>query len=140
MTTPTQKALAEVRAAIEAGPTQGPWHSPGIGEIHAEDHRSVADVLFPADEDQAEQYVGNQKDADYIAACNPENIALILADRDAMEKRNQELLAVLVETFRCLQAAEDYDGNPITIFRSENQELAEYVCAAIQSTPQGATK
>lgn len=82
------KLTALVEAAKAATP--GPWHSPGLGEVHAENHDVLLDVLF--NDGSGEDSVGNgrQVDADYVALANPATIlelcALLEKAEEAMEK------------------------------------------------------
>jgi len=59
------------RAALAATP--GPWHSPGMGEVHSVEHHVIVDVCWPEHGVPVDDSVGNgtQEDADYIAAANP---------------------------------------------------------------------
>ncbi|UGQ44935.1 hypothetical protein [Massilia endophytica] len=64
---------------LEALATEGPWHSPGMGEIHMESHDSVAEICFPHEHAEPGERFGKQEDADFIAAIRnaaPELIAL----------------------------------------------------------------
>ena len=73
--------------------THGPWHSPGIGEIHVKhpDHPEgcieIASVIFPNEYNDEEG--GKQEDADFIAACDPHTIkrliALVRLQHDALD-------------------------------------------------------
>ena len=51
--------------------TQGPWHSPGMGEVHMPSHDSVAQICFRHEFADDDEMFGTQDDAAYIvAACN----------------------------------------------------------------------
>ncbi len=68
--------------------TPGPWHSPGLGEVHDDNNNCViVDVCWREEGEFIENSVGNgtQLDADYIAAANPSAIIeLIAAYREAV--------------------------------------------------------
>lgn len=67
---------AELRAALDAGPTPGPWFtSSGLGFAVA----TVAKIRVAAD---ACPTAYAKADADYIAAAHPEAIRALLAERD----------------------------------------------------------
>jgi len=70
--------LDELRKIAEAA-TPGPWHSPGLGEIHDVSHFLIVDVQF--NDGSGDDSVGNgkQEDADFIATFNPQMIHKLLA-------------------------------------------------------------
>ena len=68
--------LNELEALAKAA-TPGPWHSPGIGEIHNEKCVVIASIDFPHEHNENEG--GTQQDADFIAAANPQVILQLIA-------------------------------------------------------------
>ena len=90
-------AETEIRAALAAEPTPGPWFAPYGGGLEGPNDSTVAqgdyehDVFFPLEATRQ-----------YVAACNPANIAALLAELDARQAKiaelgqdNKKLLAVL---------------------------------------------
>jgi hypothetical protein len=75
MTTP-QDDLAAIKAALNAGPTPGPWATGSSGLVHAP--AGVHVCPFPARAHSS----GN---AAYIAACSPDRIARIVAHVERLE-------------------------------------------------------
>jgi hypothetical protein len=66
--------------------TPGPWHSPGIGEVHAPDHRVIVEAQFACND--PDSLCGTQADAEYIAALSPEVVlAMVEVIRAAKEMR-----------------------------------------------------
>ena len=51
--------------------TKEPWHAPGLGEIHAENHDEIAAILFhnPDYERGEDGFCGTEEDAKRIVAC-----------------------------------------------------------------------
>jgi len=92
---------AELRRLAEAA-TPGPWHSPGLGEIHMPSHDSVAQVCFKHDLADDDEVFGTQADADFISAVNPLTIIALLDQLDAKE-REIEGLRKDAERFRHLR-------------------------------------
>ena len=76
------KEIARIRAALEAGPTPGPWrydYEPGYcGEIVAGNGEYVATFT-------------DELDADHIAACNPTAMTALLAHMDAQAAEIEQL-------------------------------------------------
>ena len=78
--------------------TPGPWHSPGLGEVHDDNNNCViVDVCWREEGEFIENSVGNgtQLDADYIAAANPSAIIELIA-------AYREAVAALVHIQRCI--------------------------------------
>lgn len=84
----TADRYAELREALAAGPTPGPWKEAGRVAAHGEAIRirsvniiergyEIADVI------DANGYPSNTANAALIAACDPGTIAALLAERDA---------------------------------------------------------
>lgn len=81
MSDQTDRAIAEIRAALDAGPTPGEWvafHKHKYDEWHVSvplSRGAMRLALFidgcPTERPQA--------DAEYIAACHPENLRALLA-------------------------------------------------------------
>ena len=56
--------------------TPGPWHSPGLGEVHSEDHSIICDMCFHEDDSTItpEQHEANA----ILIAKTPEMYRLLL--------------------------------------------------------------
>lgn len=82
--TDAQAALAQVREALEAYPSQGEWYANGtvVYLIHSGQF-DLCDCLQP------------YANAAYIAKCNPENIAAIIAHVEAQAAEIERLRAGL---------------------------------------------
>lgn len=86
-----------LRALAEAA-TPGPWHSPGLGEVHDDANNCViVDVCWrdtgaDGKPEALEFSAGNgtQADADFIAAANPARVLLML---DAIDKAQEVVRA-----------------------------------------------
>lgn len=76
--------------------TPGPWHSPGIGEVHSQDHRVIVEAQFAANDPEC--LCGTQEDADYIAALSPERVLALVACVRAAEERVRLRKAVRAHT------------------------------------------
>lgn len=81
----TSDQIKELRRLAEVA-TPGPWHSPGLGEIHMSSHDSVAQICFQHDLADDDEQFGTQADADFIAAANPAAILSLLARIEALEQ------------------------------------------------------
>ena len=84
----SKNAIKAIREALAAGPTPGPWFGFFDGvrlEPIVFGHRDVSDYVA-----RVLTTVGRNEDehrnAIYIAACNPVNIAILLALLDAQEE------------------------------------------------------
>jgi hypothetical protein len=66
---------ARLRALAQAA-TPGPWHAPGMGEIHAGNHDEIAQILYHGDDEDG--FCGTEADADFIAAANPATVIDLL--------------------------------------------------------------
>lgn len=84
---------AALRAALDAGPTPGPWKantSNEIGPISKEDDQSFGMVL-PVCFAEFENSEANRR---YIAAANPDTIRALLADYDRMRDAAHQMHAL----------------------------------------------
>lgn len=84
-----------LRKALEAGPTPGPWHhdkSVGqIGEVRQSNEDTLCVVQPRAGHGRAEErWRHRDRDAAYIAACDPATIQSLLDDRDSWEQQASE--------------------------------------------------
>lgn len=111
--TPTPHLKAAALAA-----TPGPWHSPGLGEVHAEDHRTIVDVcwLHPNADDEDDIGCGTQADADYIALANPATILALIERLQVAEDaaKDAELLRSLID-----------ENNPVDVIYFDNGEIID---------------
>ena len=88
------KKLREVALAA----TPGPWHSPGLNEVHDADHNTVAEThLFDEDDNAMEEE--SDANAEFIATLNPQTI-LALLDAYEASARDAERYRWL-RSFRC---------------------------------------
>lgn len=94
---------ADLRAALDAGPTPGPWKantSNEIGPISKEDDQSFG-MILPVCFAEFENSEANRR---YIAAANPETIRALLADydrlREALSFAEPELVMLSTELER----------------------------------------
>lgn len=109
--TDAQTALTQVREALSAGPTPGPWHHCQPfqsvraertihGPVPAQRVDFVSTKTQPVHERIIIPMAGKEahvrsEDMAFIAACNPENIAAILAHVEAQEAEIERLRAAL---------------------------------------------
>ena len=107
MTTDAQAALAQVREALAVGPTPGPWHHCQPfqsvraertihGPVPAQRVDFVSTKTQPVHERIIIPMAGREahvrsEDMAFIAACNPENIAALLALVDAQAAEIERL-------------------------------------------------
>ncbi len=94
--TDAQAALAQVREALADRPSAGPWvatlRDPGTFQVATVDNFGV----YSRHPDHGGNAAGfPEHDAAYIAKCNPENIAAILAHVEAQAAENERLRAAL---------------------------------------------
>lgn len=105
--TDAQAALAQVREALSAGPTPGPWHHCQPfqsvraertihGPVPAQRVDFVSTKTQPVHERIIIPMAGTEahvrsEDMAFIAACNPENIAALLAHVDAQAAEIERL-------------------------------------------------
>jgi len=94
---------APIRAALDAGPTPGPWFH---GAKNGEHKYCVYDKICWTDEHGRHSETpnmvvhvspddGKYRDAAYIAACHPEAIRALLAEVDALRDAAQETVRVI---------------------------------------------
>lgn len=121
----TDRAIAQIRAALDAGPEPGPWHvdhdrRPGMEwnrHIYHGDDLAICFMAHSGGEDPRR----DEATAAYIAACHPENLRALLArldERDAeVESANKraeywkaEHLAGNAEVERLRSALHDCDA------------------------------
>jgi len=69
---------AELRAALDAGPTTGPWRAEMVYDA------GYAHINFDSREWNTLRGFCGKANADYIAAANPETIRALLAERDSL--------------------------------------------------------
>ena len=110
----TQTALAQVRKALAARPTQGPWHHCQPfqsvraertlhGTVPAQRVDFVSTKTQPVHERIIIPMAGKEahvrsEDMAFIAACNPENIAAILAHVEAQAAEIKRLRKLAMTT------------------------------------------
>lgn len=77
---------SELRAALEKGPTPGEWQTHAnevYAEIDSEYHPVSVCVPYPT----CRENYSCEVNAKYIAACDPETIGALLAERDEFRDR-----------------------------------------------------
>lgn len=90
--TNTQTALAQVREALAAGPTPGPWVTmPANAGVHCVARINAWEAVPPSDCELSHDSI----DASFIAACSPANMAAILAHVEAQAAEIERLRAAL---------------------------------------------
>jgi len=90
MTTPTQmpeslkvpEELAAIQQALDAGPTPGPWIA---GNDDDSDRFLIGPQEFPGIVCHPVVSLHAEKDADYIAACNPASMTAVLTHISALQ-------------------------------------------------------
>ena len=83
----------KIRAALAMGPTPGPWLvCPTNSGVFVKSER-VSGYLAEVRHCRTTQDV--KADAHLIAACDPDTIRALLAERDAMEAKNERLVEAL---------------------------------------------
>lgn len=91
---------ADLRAALDAGPKPGKWTWKQVGSFNA----PGCAVFWPDTSKGGVHYRRldsgggmEQADAELIAACHPETIRALLAERDALEVATKEAAEVIVD-------------------------------------------
>lgn len=95
MTTDAQSALAQVREALAAGPTPGPWVTmPANAGVHCVARINAWEAVPPSDCELSHDSI----DASFIAACSPANMTAILAHVEAQEAEIKRLRKLAMST------------------------------------------
>ena|SRR5690606_13802619 len=118
---------AELRAALEMGPTPGPWF------VHGSQGYAVATVgkiRIAADEFHIKTRPGD--DAAYIAACHPEVIRALLAERDALRVALEDELIWHEARYKVLSKQPDANTGHTWWRRMQHQEHAAAIRAALE--------
>lgn len=90
--TNAQAALAQVREALAAGPTPGPWVTmPANAGVHCVARINAWEAVPPSDCELSHDSI----DASFIAACSPANMTAILAHVEAQAAEIERLTAAL---------------------------------------------
>ena len=90
--TDAQAALAQVREALAAGPTPGPWVTmPANAGVHCVARINAWEAVPPSDCELSHDSI----DASFIAACSPANMTAILAHVEAQAAEIERLTAAL---------------------------------------------
>ena len=90
--TDAQAALAQVREALAAGPTPGPWVTmPANAGVHCVARINAWEAVPPSDCELSHDSI----DASFIAACSPANMTAILAHVEAQAAEIERLRAAL---------------------------------------------
>jgi hypothetical protein len=101
--TDAQAALAQVRDALAAGPTPGPWVTmPANAGVHCVARINAWEAVPPSDCELSHDSI----DASFIAACSPANMTAILAHVEAQKAEIERLTAERDELRRQLAEAE----------------------------------
>ncbi|MCR4301931.1 MAG: hypothetical protein NUV51_10000 [Sulfuricaulis sp.] len=93
-----------IREALKAGPTRGEWRASGgfnewtvssdhsvAGKPCISGRQYVASCFRVSKKDTPEYAAMFKANAEYIAACNPVNVAALLAERDALLEALQHM-------------------------------------------------
>lgn len=73
--------IEKIREALEAGPTPGPWNSYSLPESNTQGP-SVGSVVGPPAITRDRSSWFRPEDAAYIAACNPQDIAVLIQSHE----------------------------------------------------------
>lgn len=136
--TPEQETLKQ--AALAATP--GPWHAPGMGEIHRHDHDSIAQICFNSG-DEDDDSCGTDADATYIAAANPAAILAILARLegcnedygsavDSVAQLQDEVLEVRAQ-LEAVQAVPDILFDGMAVYEEITRKLGKGHCISAEA-------
>jgi len=82
---------AKIREALDMGPTPGPWDGDDNSVSRLWSNESVGIREYIALPDSAEDSDPNPADMHWIAACDPDTIRELLAERDALAAENERL-------------------------------------------------
>ena len=86
-----------LRAALNAAPTPGLWHAPGLGEVHDETCRCIAVCVDCEPVEEKKRPVPDIDEGDriarYITAAQPTVIRDLLAERDRLRDALELFLA-----------------------------------------------
>lgn len=133
--------IAQIRAALDAGPTPGPWHRSALRlqgydpkmdgcDIGAEDCSNVALAWHDRDDRTEAETIAN---ASLIAACHPENLRALLDRLAAREAECERLRSELNDCLNVLPGSAYYmdppDGGSVTIaeqLRRMGEDAARY--------------
>ncbi|MCI2809341.1 hypothetical protein [Eoetvoesiella caeni] len=138
---------AELRAALDAGPTPGPWSAYISGNTMQVDSTPQASggrpcvVFWPGFDGNDLSVRANAKNTRYIAAANPEAIRALLAERDAQAAEIARLRMAAQAADDALTIYERYgeicpfEGEPM-IHASTLVELGELARAALTQQEQ----
>src|SRR5690606_3464729 len=85
----------EIRDALAMGPTPGPWRADGF-EVMAARGQFYGGLILGADDVVVAQMV-SAANAPLIAACDPDTIRELLAERDALAAEIERLRGALEE-------------------------------------------
>jgi len=93
------KHTEAIREALAAGPTPGPWDSfykHKYDEWHVSVPMAQGNMKWAMFDDGC-RTERPEEDAKYIAACNPANVAALLAERDALLEALRAIVKSLSE-------------------------------------------
>ena len=135
--TDAQAALAQVREALADRPSAGPWvatlRDPGTFQVATVDNFGV----YSRHPDHGGNAAGfPEHDAAYIAKCNPENIAAILAHVEAQEAEIEQLREMLARMYAgsdlyCDDGElQDARADPFIDFKRDS--VADIRCAMVE--------
>ena len=83
--------LKALRAAAEKA-TPGPWHAPGLGEVHTPDHLElISGARYPSDDPDDQMTTLSDDDARYLAMLDPSTVLALLdlAEREQYRQTRQ---------------------------------------------------
>ena len=127
--TTAHQAAARIREALEAGPTPGPWLYRGkSNSFHKPPPEGTqyvyGDFILTVGSDYDDEKPETQANIDYIAACSPDSLRALLAERDELAKdaaryrllrsnhwRQGDETLVIVRTRSLRLGAQTYSGH-----------------------------
>lgn len=108
--------IEKIREALEAGPTPGYWIVNGQKSLRGRNGEYIAKA----------NWRNGVADAAYIAACNPQNIAALLAALDAKDAETRCIVADVAKDFRAVNVdsvlSQMGDVVPMLLHRAEAAE------------------
>jgi len=99
-----------IRAAMTMGPTRGPWDGDDNSVSRLWSDGSVGIREYIALPDSAEDSEPNPANMHWIAACDPDTIRALLAERDALAAEVERLAEALRDASTSMQTIADKAG------------------------------
>ena len=125
---------AEMRAALDAGPTPGPWRvQDGCSWRRIGSDLGDGDILRPVvnQNDGWPDLAARRETLNYIAAANPTIIRALLAERDAMKATLEEALIWHEAQDKAISKQPNANTGHKGWMRAQHQEQAALIRAAL---------